>query len=215
MKKFSFSLFLLIQTQSHFTTNKTAYLKVEASKKQQQQQQQKVTPPILQPQQVQQIAAKVAEQVAEQVVEQVSKPVTMDIPDPSVLFESTWKKLENKYGKQGMCFPKEIIFLMGSPGAGKSVQAPFILSARGITEPEIEMRFEFFKMKVEIEIQIQIQIQIFSALLTTAECNELKAQASLVPDQMVIDILFETLLQERYRLNGCVVDGFPRTKGNN
>lgn len=36
-------------------------------------------------------------------------------------------------------FPKEIIWLNGSPGSGKGTNTPFILKARGISAPAIVM----------------------------------------------------------------------------
>jgi adenylate kinase len=99
-----------------------------------------------------------------------------------------WKKLEAKYGREMMRFPKEMIFLMGAPGSGKGTNTPFILRERGITAPPIVM----------------------SDLLTSAEAERLKAGAMLVPDAIVVEIFMEKLLQSVYE-NGVVIDGFPRT----
>ncbi len=57
-----------------------------------------------------------------------------------------------------MRFPKEIIWLMGAPGSGKSYNAPWILKARGITAREV----------------------IMSSLLTGPEAEKIKKEAGLV-----------------------------------
>lgn len=60
-----------------------------------------------------------------------------EIKDSEIIFSAVWNKLELKYGRDNLRFPREIIWLMGAPGSGKSYNAPFILKARGITAKEI------------------------------------------------------------------------------
>jgi hypothetical protein len=55
----------------------------------------------------------------------------------AIIFNSVWNKMQAKHGKENMKFPKEIIWLMGAPGSGKSFNAPWIRRARGITAKEI------------------------------------------------------------------------------
>jgi len=78
---------------------------------------------------------------------------------------------------------------MGSPGSGKSYNAPFIRKARGITAEEL----------------------VISSLLTSEEATKIKQAAGLVGDSLVAELLLEKLLQSEYA-QGVVVDGFPRTK---
>jgi len=39
-----------------------------------------------------------------------------EIKDPALIFDRVWKKLEAKYSREMMRFPKEMIFLMGMSG---------------------------------------------------------------------------------------------------
>jgi len=114
---------------------------------------------------------------------------SLEIKDPSIIFNNVWTKLEKKYGIENLQFPKEIIWLMGAPGAGKSFNAPWILKARGITSSEI----------------------VISSLLTSPEAERIKREAGLVGDSLVVELLLEKLLQREFA-NGVLVDGFPRTK---
>jgi hypothetical protein len=40
-------------------------------------------------------------------------------------------------GKHNLCFPNEVIWLMGAPGSGKGTNTPAIMRARGITNPYV------------------------------------------------------------------------------
>eukprot|EP01116_Phalansterium_solitarium_P021574 TRINITY_DN6772_c0_g1_i2.p1 TRINITY_DN6772_c0_g1~~TRINITY_DN6772_c0_g1_i2.p1 ORF type:complete len:477 (+),score=166.93 TRINITY_DN6772_c0_g1_i2:125-1555(+) len=113
----------------------------------------------------------------------------LEIKDAKIIFEAVWTKVERKYGRANLRFPKEVIWLMGAPGSGKSFNAPFILKARGITARELVM----------------------SSLLVGPEAQQIKADGGMVGDSLVLEILLEKLLQPQYS-NGVVVDGFPRTK---
>eukprot|EP01114_Cavostelium_apophysatum_P016029 TRINITY_DN4493_c0_g1_i1.p1 TRINITY_DN4493_c0_g1~~TRINITY_DN4493_c0_g1_i1.p1 ORF type:complete len:508 (-),score=104.28 TRINITY_DN4493_c0_g1_i1:1005-2528(-) len=113
----------------------------------------------------------------------------LEIKDPAIIFNQVWSKLEAKYGKENLRFPKEIIWLMGAPGSGKSFNAPWILRARGITAKEL----------------------IMSSLLTSPDAEVIKKEAGLVGDSLVVELLLERLLQPAFS-NGVLVDGFPRTK---
>lgn len=43
----------------------------------------------------------------------------------------TWERLARKWnGEDHLVYPREIIFLMGAPGAGKGTNTPFILRER-------------------------------------------------------------------------------------
>lgn len=41
--------------------------------------------------------------------------------------------------------------------------------------------------------------------------QEIKSSGKLVSDRVVVQLLFERLLQPQYS-SGCIVDGFPRTR---
>ena len=64
---------------------------------------------------------------------------TLEIKDAAIIFNNVWNKLEKKYGLENLRFPREVIWLMGAPGAGKSYNAAWILRARGITSRELVM----------------------------------------------------------------------------
>jgi adenylate kinase len=49
-----------------------------------------------------------------------------------------------------------------------------------------------------------------SSILTSPEAKALKASGQLVGDRTVVQLMFEQLLNPKYR-SGCIVDGFPRT----
>jgi adenylate kinase len=110
------------------------------------------------------------------------------INDPVLIFQRVWDKLLKKHGAEHMCFPREIIFLMGAPGSGKGTNTPFILRERGITAKPLVM----------------------SDLLCSPEAEEIKRRAGLVSDFIVVELLLEKLLSPEYQL-GVVVDGFPRS----
>lgn len=115
-------------------------------------------------------------------------PSESTIQDPNLIFNRVWENLSKKYGLESLCFPREIIFLMGAPGSGKGTNTPFILRERGITANALVM----------------------SDLLCTPEAEEIKKRAGLVSDYMVVELLLDKLLLAQYQL-GVVVDGFPRS----
>jgi adenylate kinase len=117
----------------------------------------------------------------------LAKKELEEIKDPVLIFDRVWKKLETKYGRENMRFPKEIIFLMGAPGSGKGTNTPFILRERGITAPPIVM-----------------------SELLAEHIERSKLGVPLVADAIVVELFLDRLLQSQYQ-NGVVIDGFPRT----
>jgi adenylate kinase len=105
------------------------------------------------------------------------------------IFDEAWDSLEQDIGRENLCFPKEIMWLGGAPGAGKGTNTPFIMRERGLTATPIVM----------------------SALLSTPEMEAIKNAGHLVGDREVIGILLRELLKPEYE-SGVVVDGFPRTR---
>lgn len=85
--------------------------------------------------------------------------------------------------------PREIVWLLGAPGAGKGTNSSFVANSRGIQAPTIVM----------------------SSLLENPECKRIKDAGGMVDDATVCRALLEELSKPEYR-NGVVVDGFPRTK---
>ncbi|MSU45551.1 MAG: nucleoside monophosphate kinase [Lacunisphaera sp.] len=117
-------------------------------------------------------------------------PATLDleIKDARIIFEPIWADLESHFGHQHLRFPKEIILLVGAPGAGKGTNAAFISKTRGLTCPPIVM----------------------SSLLDTPEMKKIKSDGSMVGDREVLAVLLRRLLKPEYR-DGVILDGFPRT----
>ena len=113
----------------------------------------------------------------------------LEIKDAHLIFESVWQRLEVEFGLQNLRFPKEILLLGGAPGAGKGTNTSFILKTRGLTCPPI----------------------VVSTLLDSPEARRIKDAGFMVGDREVVGILFRRLLQPEYR-DGCILDGFPRTK---
>ncbi|MDR1457299.1 MAG: nucleoside monophosphate kinase [Puniceicoccales bacterium] len=104
------------------------------------------------------------------------------------LFNDLWGELCEKFGERNLKFPKQVVFLNGAPGSGKGTNTLGIMRALGISTPPIEV----------------------SSLLTTPECQSLKAQGQLVSDDIVVaQVMNELLKVENYK--GAIIDGFPRT----
>lgn len=113
----------------------------------------------------------------------------VEIKDAKLIFSSVWESLENEYGVENLRFPKEIILLGGAPGAGKGTNTDFIMKARGFTCPPI----------------------VVSSLLDSPEAKALKDKGMLVGDREVMGILLRKMLEPEFA-DGCVLDGFPRSK---
>jgi len=118
-----------------------------------------------------------------------AKVTDLEIKDAQIIFEAVWSSLESKQGTENLRFTKEIILLGGAPGAGKGTNTLFIAKTRGLTCGPI----------------------VISTLLDSPEARRLKDAGTMVGDREVIDLLFNALLQPRYR-DGVILDGFPRTK---
>jgi adenylate kinase len=116
-------------------------------------------------------------------------PLDLEIKDAQLIFNSVWQDLIDKFGRDGLKFPREFIWLGGAPGAGKGTNTPFIAKARDITAPPI----------------------VISGLLTTPQAIAMKNSGQMVGDREVIGLLLQELLEPVYQ-DGVIVDGFPRTK---
>ena len=117
------------------------------------------------------------------------KHIDLEIKDASLIFSRVWDDLEEEFGRENLCFPGEVIWLGGAPGAGKGTNTPFILEARGITAQPI----------------------VISDLLNSPRAKQIKAAGGLVGDEEVTFLILNRLLDREYE-KGVVVDGFPRTK---
>lgn len=117
------------------------------------------------------------------------KLADLEIKDATLIFRSIWNDLEFKYGRSGLRFPKEVIWLGGAPGAGKGTNTPFILEERGFTTKPL----------------------VISELLDSEEARRIKDSGGMVGDKEVISLLLNELLNSQYE-SGVIVDGFPRTK---
>jgi adenylate kinase len=117
------------------------------------------------------------------------KVADLEIKDAALIFSAVWQELEAERGRENLRFPKEFILLGGAPGAGKGTNTGFILKARGLTCPPIVM----------------------SSLLDSPEARRIKDAGGMVGDREVVGILLRELLRPDFR-DGCILDGFPRTK---
>ncbi|WP_322975082.1 nucleoside monophosphate kinase [Aporhodopirellula aestuarii] len=113
----------------------------------------------------------------------------LEVKDAHVIFNTVWNDLEEEIGHENLRFTKELILLGGAPGSGKGTNSEFIAKVRGLTCPPI----------------------IVSDLLNTPEAERIKEAGGMVGDTEVVGILFRKLLEEEYR-DGCILDGFPRTR---
>ena len=112
----------------------------------------------------------------------------LEIKDAQLIFNSVWRELEAKFGREQMRFPKEIILLGGAPGAGKGTNTNFIAKGRGLTCQPI----------------------VISSLLNSPEAKALKDAGNMVGDRDVVALLLKELLRPEFH-DGVILDGFPRT----
>lgn len=113
----------------------------------------------------------------------------LEVKDAQVIFTNVWNELEADFGQENLRFSKELILLGGAPGAGKGTNTGFIMKARDLTCDPI----------------------VVSSLLNTPEAERIKQAGGMVGDREVVGLVFRKLLEEQYR-DGCVLDGFPRTR---
>ncbi len=113
----------------------------------------------------------------------------LEIKDAHLIFDSIWADLCNKFGKENLKFPREIIWLGGAPGSGKGTNTPYITTTRDLTAKPI----------------------VISELLTSPDAKLVKDSGGMVGDREVVTLLLFELLEPKYEA-GVVVDGFPRTK---
>ena len=104
-------------------------------------------------------------------------------------FEDFLKDLD-KNGKLSAHLPQRIVWLSGSPGAGKGTHTRTLIDFFGLNEEPL----------------------IASSLLKTPEMLEKINQGLLLDDKTVITAVFEALKDPLYQ-SGILVDGFPRTDG--
>ena len=118
------------------------------------------------------------------------KPVeNLEVKDAQVIFTNVWNDLEAEFGHENLRFSKELILLGGAPGSGKGTNTEFIMKARDLTCEPI----------------------IVSSLLNTPHAQRIKQAGGMVGDREVVELVFRKLLEPEY-WDGCVLDGFPRTR---
>lgn len=113
----------------------------------------------------------------------------LEVKDAQVIFTNVWSDLEEEFGHENLRFSKELILLGGAPGSGKGTNTGFIMKARDLTCEPI----------------------VVSTLLDTEEARRVKQAGGMVGDREVVSLVFRKLLEPDYR-DGCVLDGFPRTR---
>ena len=113
----------------------------------------------------------------------------LEVKDAQVIFTNVWNVLEAEFGHENLRFSKELILLGGAPGAGKGTNTEFIMRARDLTCEPI----------------------VVSSLLSTPQACRIKHSGGMVGDREVVELVFRKLLEKEYR-DGCVLDGFPRTR---
>jgi adenylate kinase len=113
----------------------------------------------------------------------------LEVKDAQVIFTNVWNVLEAEFGHENLRFSKELILLGGAPGSGKGTNTEFIVKARDLTCAPI----------------------VVSSLLNTPQAQRIKQAGGMVGDREVVELVFRKLLEAEYR-DGCVLDGFPRTR---
>ena len=87
------------------------------------------------------------------------------------------------------------IIMLGAPGAGKGTQAKMIADKYQI--PHISTG-DIFRANIKNQTELGQKAKTYMD------------QGLLVPDELVVDLVVDRLAQEDC-VNGCVLDGFPRT----
>jgi adenylate kinase len=113
----------------------------------------------------------------------------LEVKDAQLIFTNVWNELEAEFGHENLRFSKELILLGGAPGSGKGTNTEFIMKARDLTCEPI----------------------VVSSLLNTPQARRIKQAGGMVGDREVVELVFRKLLEKEYR-DGCVLDGFPRTR---
>ncbi len=104
-------------------------------------------------------------------------------------FEEAWARLEHR--GMPLIFPREIIWLNGAPGSGKTANSKFIMKIRGFAHDPLVISELLQKNHPEVQRQI--------------------SEGKLVDDKTVVEALLLELVKPVHRA-GALVDGFPRTK---
>ncbi len=105
---------------------------------------------------------------------------------PQEIFDYAWNTLVQEQKK--VEFPKEILWLNGAPGAGKSTHTKTINRVKGFKTEAIGM----------------------SSLFKTPEAKAIMDSGKLIDDKTATLFLFRELSKPDYR-EGVVMDGYPRT----
>lgn len=106
-----------------------------------------------------------------------------------LLFETTWASLTQAHGATlAEKMPKRMIWLNGSPGAGKGTHTQLILNLLNIYPQPI----------------------VISDLLQTPEARAIIDSGKLVDDEQVTRLLFQELTKPLYQ-EGVIIDGYPRS----
>ena len=87
------------------------------------------------------------------------------------------------------------IIMLGAPGAGKGTQAKMIADKYQV--PHISTG-DIFRANIKEGTELGLKAKTYMD------------QGLLVPDELVVDLVVDRLAQEDC-VNGCVLDGFPRT----
>jgi len=107
------------------------------------------------------------------------------------LFESCWRRFVEARASE-LRVPREVVWLNGAPGAGKSASIPHLLSTRGLTR----------------------HVSMSTLLEHDGEARRRMDHGELLSDALVVDRLLEAILVDQPGEAddaGFVVDGFPRT----
>lgn len=118
--------------------------------------------------------------------EHVASVVRAPMSDAATAFDNVWNRLSQK---RNMIFPREIIWLNGAPGSGKTRNSRFMMDTRGFGNEPIVMS---------------------EILAKDSTCRQIINHGEMVKDEIVLEKLFDVLLQPHNR-QGALVDGFPRT----
>jgi len=111
--------------------------------------------------------------------------------ESQVIFDSCWRRFEDRYRLKSVHVPREVVWLNGAPGSGKGVNTVHIMKTRGL----------------------EASLSLSALLVDNAEAKANIDRGDMIPDTLVGDLLLESLLAFSCKAPECgvLVDGFPRT----
>ncbi|RNA10658.1 adenylate kinase isoenzyme 5-like isoform X1 [Brachionus plicatilis] len=108
------------------------------------------------------------------------------------------KALKERQRKENLLKEKKIIFVVGGPGSGKGTQCD-----------KMKRKFGF----THISSGDLLRDEVKKGTQRAKMLNDLMQKGQLVPDEIVLDLINEAMLDQVDESNGFLIDGYPRQIG--